>query len=301
MTLGYSSFVTPTTNVVPAFSGGGYFGAFGNTATFTCAPSENCAAGAYRQYVKGAFSANGSPVTHVLCGSIVLSTITYLEDGCPPAGANCAGCTAYGYRACTMTNDGYTNPDQATGADFWMTDAPGFTHVTSGTAYVINLSFQGSLINTTTNGVLVSKNWTVNGAATAPAPAPAPTPVSNAALSARPAAVGLRQDKIFSVDLTRNLISGLPEVHVVIRRAASDAPLSPEAVEIALTDALGRAVPTLGQPIVHEVSSRAGLTATVVHTLPDLGDPPELASLTVPTDGRLRGEAQVTVLPVRLR
>lgn len=290
MPLGYSSFVTPTGNVPPTFSKGRYSASFSNTATFTCGQGETCAVGAYRQFVMGSFAANGSPLLHILCGSVLLSSFVYQEDGCPPNGSSCAGCTAYGYRACAMSDGGYSNPDQATGSDFWMTDAPGFTNVQAGVQYTINLSFQGKLINTTNSGVLASQTWTVSGSGT---------------LASAPAAelVGLSAgDKIVEADLTYNLISHAPEIQVVIRRPPSAAPLSPEALGIALTDADNNAVKSLGAPKGYEIGNRAGSTATLVYTLADDARIPELASLTARPDKRLRSAApQVIVLPVKRR
>lgn len=302
MAIGYSSFVTPTSNITPTFDGGRYAGSFRNTATFTCGSGETCAAGAYRQYVMGSFSANGSQLAHVLCGSVVLSTAAYYEDGCPPNGSSCAGCTAYGYRACTMTNDGYTNPDQATGSDFWMTDAPGINNVKAGTLYAINLSFQGKLINTTNSSVLVTRTWTVSGSATAGATLAAGS-TDFAPQPPDPETVGLASsDKIVGVDLTYNVLTHAPELQVIIRRPAGSAPLSHEALEVALTDANGGAVSPLGGPEVYEIGNRAGATTTLVYGLADDAPLPELASLTASLDGRLRNaESQVTVLPVKRR
>lgn len=301
MALGYSSFVTPTTNLVPTFGGGRYSASFRNTATFTCGQGETCAAGAYRQYVMGSFTANGSQLSHVLCGSVLLSTAVYYEDGCPPNGSNCAGCTAYGYRACTMTNDGYTNPDQANGSDFWMTDAPGFNNVKTGTLYAINLSFQGKLVNTTNNAVLATQTWTVSGSATAGVMLAAVPTAADVAPIADQVGLGAG-DKIVGADLTYNLISRAPELQVTVRRPSTAASLSPEALEIALTDGDNNAVIPLGAPEVYEIGNRAGSTATLVYSLADDGPLPELASLTARSDGRLRAAAsQVTVLPVRRR
>nr|WP_295105383.1 hypothetical protein [uncultured Caulobacter sp.] len=302
MAIGYSSFVTPTANVTPIFNGGRYAGSFSNTATFTCGSGETCAAGAYRQYVMGSFTANGSPLRHVLCGAIVLSTSVYYEDGCPPNGASCAGCTAYGYRACTMTHDRYTNPNQATGADFWMTDAPGFNNVRAGTSYAIDLFFQGKLINATNNSVLVTQTWTVNGSATAGGALAAAASDSTSS-STTLKEVGLSSDdQIISADLAYNLITGSAELQVLIRRPVDSAPLSADALQVATPDADENAIPLVGVPEVYEIGNRAGVTTTLVYGLADGAALPELVSLTARPNERLRNATpHVTVLPVKRR
>jgi hypothetical protein len=274
MAIGYSSFVTPTGNLTPTFGGNRYAASFTNTAVFTCGPGETCAAGVYRQWVKGSFVINGSRVTHVLCGSVVLSAAEYREDGCPPSGSSCAGCTAYGYRTCDW---GYTNPDRFTGSNYTMNDAPGFNNVRARDNYTVDLSFVGKLINTSNNTDLVSRTWTVIGSGSSLA-ASLTTPGMNVASLE----VGLTDnDRLFSVDMTENLDTGAPELHVVIQRPFDSAPLSPEALTIALPDAEGHAGDfPLGVPKVYEVGGRSGVTTSLVYALPEDAPVPTLATVT---------------------
>lgn len=251
MAIGYSSFVTPTGNLVPVLSGPSFSVSFSNTAVFTNSSGSDCSAGAYRQYVMGAFYANGSQIMHVLCGSTFMSPTVYLEDGCPSP-----GCTAFGYRACPASpHSQYFLPDQATGSNYVMQDAPGFRNVTPGMTYRIALSFQGRLIDTSTNATLVSQIWTVNGLTTVPEQ-----------LSAA-AAVGMTaDDRVLAVQSTHNHDSGRPEVHVIVKRAPGNPPLSPTAVPLLLHDARGGVV-TTGRPVTHEVGGLRHSTATIVYPL----------------------------------
>jgi len=278
MAIGYSSFVTPSGNLTPTFGGNRYAASFTNTAVFTCGPGETCAAGVYRQWVRGSFAINGSAVTHILCGSVVLSAIDYREDGCPPSGSSCAGCTAYGYRTCDW---GYTNPDRFTGSNYTMYDAPGFNNVRPRDNYTVDLSFVGKLINTSNNTDLVVRTWTVIGNGSLLAATRA-TPGTSGALEQIPPEIGLTdKDRLFSVDMTENLDTGAPELHVVIQRPVDSAPLSPKALTVALSDAGRNAVDfPLGVPKVYEVGSRSGVTTTLVYELPDDAPLPKLATVT---------------------
>lgn len=293
MALGYSSFVTPTGNLTPTFSGNRYAASFTNTAVFTCGSGETCAAGAYRQWVRGSFAVNGSPLTHILCGSVVLSAVTYREDGCPPSGSSCAGCTAYGYRACDW---GYTNPDRFTGSDYTMYDAPGFNNVTARNTYAVDLSFVGKLINTVANTDLVSRTWTVIGTGSTLAASLTTPGTDVASLERSPPEIGLTdKDRLFSVDTTENLDTGAPELHVVIQRPFDSAPLSPKALTVALSDTQSNAVEfPPGTPEVYEVGSRAGVTTTLVYKLPEDAPVPTLATVTAAPEDEQRSVANWT-------
>lgn len=268
MTLGYSAFNTPTGNVAPVLGGGGFGAAFNNSATFTDSAGGSVAAGEYRQYVKGSFTANGSPLTHILCGSTVMSTAVYQEDGCPSG-----MCDAYGHRACPPDSYSQYSPDQATGSQFDMSDAPGFRNISAGTTYGIHLSFQGKLVDTASNTDLAERSWIVDGEATAPMGA-------LAAAAAVPLGAG---DKILAVNTTTNVFNGGSEVHVVISRPPGLPPLDPARVGVTFADASGAPVAT-GAPVVHEVGNSQRSTASIVYTLNSEVSQPTV--MTVNVDGQ---------------
>ena len=247
---------------------------------FSCGSGETCAPGEYRQYIMGTYTANGSIVPLLLCGTTYISATVYQEDSCPPP-----VCTAYGYRACpTGPLDNYT-PDQATGCNFYMYDAPGFYNIVAGTTYVLALSFRGQLINTAaSNAVLQSQDWTVNGSATTPPSLKSETPMA-----------GLQSnDKIVAVRTSRNVDNGAPEVQVIIARRAGEPPIDPNSIAITLKDARGQTIVPVAPPIVHEVSRRGHSTATMVLTLPQGSVAPFKAEF-----GPLR--AAPTVMDVEIR
>lgn len=120
------------------------------------------AAGEYRQYVSGSFTANGQPVTHPLGGGRNLHSTNVQEDGDFAAG------TLYGYRASRSTQSTFSVPDQATGRVFTGRDTPGIGSAT-GTPLAINLNFRGDLIDTANgNAVLATQSWRVVGRGIAP-------------------------------------------------------------------------------------------------------------------------------------
>ncbi|MES1244983.1 MAG: hypothetical protein ABUT39_25470 [Acidobacteriota bacterium] len=123
----------------------------------------SCAAGEYRQYVKGYFTVDGNTITHVLCGSVTLSPDEFRIDGCGPG----KGCTAYGYRACPASSLDQYLPAQDTGCTYEGSDEPGLSG-SSGQTLEINLDFHGELINTSTSEVLATADWKVKGSATIP-------------------------------------------------------------------------------------------------------------------------------------
>lgn len=253
MAIGYSSFVTPAGNVPPAINGSYFNAQFNNTAVFTNSDGGSCAAGEYRQQVMGSFEANGSVLTHVLCGAIYLSPVIYQEDGCPSG-----SCTAYGHRTCPAAHDNqYTNPNQATGADYEMEDRPGFSNIAGGVRYRINLSFKGSLINTANATELVTRSWSVQGETVAP------TTLKSTATTSLTAGA----DKVVAVHFARNLETGLGEVHVVITRPPQSPALSASAISLKLHDADGTEVSTVAAQ-VYEVSALGRTTASIVFTLP---------------------------------
>ncbi|PHY17514.1 hypothetical protein [Caulobacter sp. BP25] len=303
MAIGYSSFDTPTSNVVPTWTGGRFAAEFSNTAVFTCGPDETCADGVYRQTVKGEFLVNGSPLTHVLCGPVVLSPTDYEEDGCPPAGDNCDFCTAYGYRQCAMTNDRYTNPDQATGSDFSMEDAPGFNAPLNPlNNYTINLSFEGMLFDIGAGNVLATQTWTVVGSSLSTPTLAATQGEDLVPAQATAEEIGLAStDKLFRVEHTRNRLTGALELHLVIQRAVGSAPLSSKALSVALFDADKEPmIAALGEPSgVYEIGSRSGVTTNVVYKLPPTAPVATWAAVTAVTaDGEANRKVRIEELPV---
>jgi hypothetical protein len=130
-------------------------------ATFDNAIPCTCVNGEYRQFVRGAFTANGSAVTHTLAPGRTLNATTFQEDGDP------AGGTAYGYRSQLGTHSRYL-PDQQTGCKYEGEDAPGIG-AKPGTVVTMNLDFIGNLIDTAAgNRVVTTSAWTVAGSATIP-------------------------------------------------------------------------------------------------------------------------------------
>lgn len=264
MTVGYSSFNTPVGNVAPTLQNNRFAAVFNNTATFTTSdPGGSCAAGEYRQYVMGSFTVDGSPITHRLCGSTVMSPNVLQEDGCPSP-----NCTAYGYRACPPNANNRYTPTQATGAQFVMACMPGFTNIQPGHRYGIDLTFQGQLIDTTTHTTLASQTWTVAGSQI--------VPQSVSALEAGPLGAS---DKVVAALRLRNQISGLWEVHLVIARKPGQPPIAAAAVALRLLDAAGAAI-LAGQPKVHEIADHHRATASIVHPLAQDAAEPATARVT---------------------
>lgn len=158
------SFSSIPSGSVPATLTGSKLGAsFSMVGDFTPSIPCTCSCGEYRQYVRGSFTRNGSPVTHALCGTN-LDPRTYQED-CGIFGGRTY---KYGYRSNPFATSKFTGPDQATGCRFEGSDAPGITG-SSGDRLAVNLDFTGALVDTCNgNRVLASSAWTVSGAATVP-------------------------------------------------------------------------------------------------------------------------------------
>src|SRR4051812_831234 len=248
MTLSYTSFVPPTGNIAPALHGTNFNSSFGTTATFS---GGNCAPGEYRQSVKGTLKVNGTTLDHILCGSVLMSPTVFQEDGCPSG-----SCTAYGHRSCPQDPIDQYLPDRATGCQFSMSDAPGFSNISSGKTYNVDLSFEGKLIDTSRGGaVLVSGAWSTSGSTT-----------MSKTMSATP--VGLApSDRIIGVHHVRNAESGATELHIVIVRPPGQPPLDAAAVPLALIHADGLRTLPSQPPSVYEVGNRARSTVSIVYTL----------------------------------
>ena len=119
--------------------------------------------GEYRQYIRGRFTSNGSPVVHHLCGS-VLDPSAYQED-C----ANIGGRTyKYGYHSNAFATSRFDNPDQLNGLSFHGEDAPGITG-NPGDHLAVQLDFRGQLVDAC-NGdrVMQTAEWSVAGSDTVP-------------------------------------------------------------------------------------------------------------------------------------
>jgi len=274
------AFNTPPTTLTPVLSGTSFTAPFNVTAVF--APDTvggSCAALVYRQYIFGTFAINSVVVPHYLCqtSGVLMSPSTPLEDGCPPNGTNCTGTTAYGYRQCAMTNDGYFNPDQATGAEFWMYDAPGFTNVQPGTVYALNLNFRGEIQNA--GATLTQASWEATGqVATSATVQPATLETTTCDHDETP--IGLR--------VARSHEQGLLAILSVSRRAGAPR-LNSEAIQLRLWDAHCHEIET-GPGVVHEVGNSRKVTAHLFYQL-SAGSHPIKGSLAL--DGRPWGELPV--------
>lgn len=153
----------PTGTVDATLNGRRLSAPFTMKAIFTTAGS-NCAAGMYRQYVKGYFQSNNNIVPHVLCKStsVMLSKTVFHEDGCDVDG------TAYGYRDKTYTASKYL-PNNATGCTFEGSDEPGISG-SPGDRLIIDLHFEAKLfeISGGKETLLASTSWQVKGNKTIP-------------------------------------------------------------------------------------------------------------------------------------
>jgi hypothetical protein len=177
---------------------------------------------------------------------------SFQEDGCPPG-----ACTAFGYRSCPADPWSAYTPTQATGCNFAMHNAPGFSNVRAGVTYTVDLSFIGRLIDTASSGRTIGQqNWNVVGTATARAQPEAMAAVSLAAF-----------DQILMAHHTRNDESGVAELHIVISRPADQPPLDPMSLGLTVQDGGGQALAFSSAPVVHEIGGRGRTTANVVHTL----------------------------------
>lgn len=251
MPLSYTSFAPPNGNVAPAVNGTKFNAPFNVTATFSN-PGGSCAPGEYRQFVKGTFKVDGTTLDHVLCGPVKLAPTVFQEDGCRPT-----TCTAYGYRACPQHPYNQFLPQRNDGCDFKMYDAPGFSNISKGKAYSIDLTFEGKLIDTAAGGkVLVAKLWTTSGSAKTMV---TPPPASTARLQ--------DADRIVGVHLTHNSESGAPELHVVIARPVGLPPLDAGAIALVMVDAAGHRAKPPRPPAVYEIGNDARATASFVYTL----------------------------------
>lgn len=259
-----AAFNTPTGTIAPMFDGTKYAAPFNVTATFTpSTPGGSCADLFYRQYVSGSFWIDGIRVTHILCQETgaVLDQNAMLEDGCPPENGSCDECTAYGYRECPSDYDYYYDPDQETGAEFWMYDAPGFSVVQPGTTYALSLSFSGQIQNA--GGVITQSNWNVEGVFAVPDHEPTTqttetTIASDSPPDAKPlalkSAVNANGDQVIVLSLSQG---------------SGGAKLKPSVIQLKLYDTLGREV-EVGPPAAHEIATPRG-RATAHLLYPKLG------------------------------
>jgi hypothetical protein len=251
------SFTTPAATLTPVLASGNFTAQFNATATFEPdTPGGSCADLFYRQYLFGTYTVDGLAITHYLCRAtnVVISPSVPREDGCPPVGSNCTGASAYGYRQCNMTNQYYSNPDQATGANFWMSDTPGFYNVQPGHTYGLNLNFNGQIENA--GGVVTQANWQVLGSATTPATTTAPLTAGSCSHNETP--VGL--------SVADHPEGGRVAILSVARDAGAPA-LNAAAVDLRLWDRFGREIQT-GPAVVHEIGNARAATAHLVYPLP---------------------------------
>ncbi|KRR23330.1 hypothetical protein CQ14_32435 [Bradyrhizobium lablabi] len=237
--------------MAPTVTGTNFNAPFNVSATFSN-PGGTCTPGEYRQLVKGTFKVNGTTLDHVLCGQVKLQPNVLNEDGCPSG-----SCTAYGHRACPQDPIDQYLPQRGDGCDFMMYDAPGFSNISKGKTYSVDLSFEGRLINTAPGGtILISKTWTTTGSVVTMEP---PAVASTTSLQAA--------DKIVGVHLTHNSESGAPELHVVVTRPTGLPPLDAAAITLVMVDAAGHRAKPSRTADVHEIGNRARATASFVYTL----------------------------------
>ncbi len=272
------TFNTPASPLTPVQSGTSYTAPFTVSATFQPdTPGGSCAALSYRQSVSGTIKVDNVAMPFYLCAATgtLLDPTTPREDGCPPSGSNCTGCTAYGYRQCNMTNDRYWNPDQATGADFQMTDAPGFSNVEPGHTYELDVTFVGDI-----NGASPASTatWTVTGSLTTSPSTATPTVTMSCNHDETPLGLHEAQDD-----------KGRKHVIVAIARRPGAPALHPSAIQLDLTDKAGQVI-RLGPPNVHEVSNARRAIAYVVYPLQEDAQP-EKGSIAL--DGEPWGELPV--------
>lgn len=263
------NFTTPQSPLAPILSDTAYEAPFNVYATFEPEQGEvGCANVMYRQYIRGTFSINGINLQHYLCeGSGVVMGDVYQEDGCPPQGGDCSDCTAYGYRECDMVNDGYNDPDQLTGAKYWMYDAPGFPELEPDTTYALNLEFLGQIVDFTNPLapiVLEAREWEVVGQVTTPedfptadavdkSPPAAPQP--GASPNVKP--VGLR---------VAQSLSGKWNMILSLTQPPRSGPFDARAVKIEAFDHHGGRL-ALPAPTVHRVGDRRNTTAHLFYPL----------------------------------
>jgi Hemopexin len=137
-----------------------------------------CAVGEYRQFVRGQFTLNGSPVNHLLAnpaGGAPLPLLptpppgaaadNFREDGIPPPLPSLTHMW-YGHRAENTAGNADTSdrylPDRATGCQYRGTDFPSLRGP-PGMTYSVQLDFRGQAIDSGTGGAVVATNdWSVN-------------------------------------------------------------------------------------------------------------------------------------------
>lgn len=250
------AFNTPASTFAPVLSGSDFNAPFNVTATFSSDTKGACTDLSYRQYVFGTFAVNSVIVNHWLCQktNVSLSPSTYLEDGCPPNGSNCTGCTAYGYRQCNMTNDGYF--DQSSTSEFWMYDAPGFTNVQPGKTYAVNLNFKGEIVNTKTSTLVQQAKWEVTGQVSIP----------KSTTTKHLSAAGAHGENPVALAFAKSKEEG-PLAILSLRRDAGAPGLNPATIHLRLTDAKGHEIKH-GPGVAHEVGNSRRATAHVFYPLP---------------------------------
>jgi hypothetical protein len=272
------AFNTPTGNLAPVQDGSAFNAPFVNTATFAHGIGETCTPLEYRQYVKGVFKVNGVVKQHSLCGDDFLSPTTFKQDGCGP-GPTIKPCTAYGHRACPAHSKDMYVPNQSTGCGFYMEDEPGFTNISNGNRYELDLSFRGEIINTSTGSIVQTRTWTTKGQTVAGI-----SPVEAMM-------VGLRaSDTVSGVYAGTSPETGRPEVYVVVYRAIGEPPLDTNAISIVLGDPLDP-LPVADSPEIHEITSHGQSVATIAFSVPAAMKLPVEARVRVP-DGMLRFDVQ---------
>jgi hypothetical protein len=132
---------------------------------FAGSGSDTCAAGEYRQYVRGTYkwragaSGDWTTLVHLLRNGVPIDPAVYHEDGFTDGGA-------YGYRSfngCSdnfYTDSAHTVVNRAAGCYYHGTDFPSITHPTG--QYKLELGFKGQAVVAASGTVLQESTWDVN-------------------------------------------------------------------------------------------------------------------------------------------
>ncbi len=224
---------------------------------------DNCACCEFRQYVKGEFTLKGKKVPKLLEPGVLLDKNVFKEDGfgaVVPAGAN----QHYGHRddPNNPLGDRYLNPaNRATGCNYAGTDAPGWYNVKNGTAYSIDLTFRGQILDTCNQVTLLPiHEWTVNCAGVAlGGPDPLVEVLIETVINGRGAVLGVYRYPGQVLTVIGSISNGL-----------GTPPIDAAEVDISVAGLAVIDAPEPG-PLPHSVNVEGGATA---HALYDFDYPP---------------------------
>jgi len=142
-------------------------------ASFSSGEGCACSRCEYRQYVRGEFKINGKRCRHRLVNPrtgrrIFMSKSSYREDAVRvtwPSGP----ITRYGDRNARRSDIDRYEPDQHTGCAYQGIDFPGILDLNPGDRFVIDLKFEGRIIETGTGRIMRRRRWRVYYAGVWPA------------------------------------------------------------------------------------------------------------------------------------